>query len=942
MGWVQSLLGRVTTALFAASLATALLVGVAAERSSAAAIPLYPNLHTLAPRELKLDRADITPDLSGVFHNVLRFSNDTYNAGEGPLIVNAHIDPTTNSGPSTQRVMNSDGTFTDIALNNNIYWHQAHHHYHFDNWGRYQLWTKSAYDAWIASGRTTGAPSYTGVKTTSCITDEEFITSAPNAVYPGPFGLSGCDVDSQNNIHMGLSVGWGDTYDWYRQDQWIDLNQDTLANNTTYVLRSVADPLNIVYESAGKSDTTRESEADNEATTTFSTNSSGALVDSNPPTGTVSINHVDANTTNTNVSVDVVARDDVSGVNQFRLSNNGTQFTTFNYTSSGSVPTTVAWNLADAATGGSSTAGIHTVYAQAHDNAGNWGPTFTDSINLGTGPPPPPPPTGTYAQVVANDGPLSYWRLDETSGTNAADSKGSNPGTYTGSPTLGAASLLTNDGDKAATFSGSAQYVRVASSASLSLASTVSLEAWIKPTSIPAAGAFASVLTKPESYSLQFNGPKMEFTIMQAGTRRRLQTPAALVAGTAYHIVGTYDGTTQRLYINGALVASAALTGAITTNTNQLNIASWNGSSEFLAGTVDEAAVYPTVLSPTKIANHYSTGTTITTAASSSVSGAPAAITLAGSSPVATGVDDTLGRIYVTRNHGEGLRASNGVTVIDAATHGIVAEVTTGRWGPSSLAVDAVRHLVYVTAATWGSTNDHSVVVVIDGRTNRIVRRIPVGPGPKSIAVNAKTNRVYVADQSGMDAGQSLAVIDGATGRTIGVIPMGPYARYYENPLGLAVDSRSNTVYATNPLEGTLYIVDGATNTVKRALALGDEPTAVAVDSATGRAFVAHAGRGSAKVSVIDGRTAAVVRSIRVAGSPRGVAVDPHGGTAYVTTAGHGTVALDTATARVAGVLDCGPGAYGVTVSTTGTVIVADRTDEILCVLPRRTRAPIS
>ena len=505
--------------------------------------------------------------------------------------------------------MNSDGTFTDIPLNNTVYWHQAHHHYHFDGWGKYELWTKSAYDAWIASGRTTGAPSYTGVKTTSCITDEEFITSAPNAVYPGPYGLSGCDVNGQNQIHMGLSVGWGDTYDWYRQDQWIDLNQNNLSNNTTYVLRSVADPQNIVYESAGKSDTTREGAPDNEATTTFSTSGSGTLVDSNPPTGTVSINHVDASTQSTNVSVDVIGRDDVSGVNQFRLSNNGTQFTTFNYTSSGSVPTTVAWNLADAATGGSSTSGIHTVYAQVHDNAGNWGPTFTDTINLGTGPPPPPPPTGTYAQLVANDGPLSYWRLNETSGTNAADSDGSNPGVYTGSPTLGAASLLTNDGDKAATFSGSAQYVRVASSASLSLASTVSLEAWIKPTSIPAAGAFASVLTKPESYSLQFNGPKMEFTIMQAGTRRRLQTPAALVAGTRYHVVGTYDGTTQRLYINGALVASAALTGAITTNTNQLNIASWNGSSEFFAGTIDEAAVYGAVLSPTQVANHYSVGT---------------------------------------------------------------------------------------------------------------------------------------------------------------------------------------------------------------------------------------------------------------------------------------------------------------------------------------------
>src|SRR5258706_15534716 len=73
MGWVHALPGRVTTALLAALLATVLLVGVETERSSAAVVPLYPNLHTLAPRSLTLDRADVTPDLTGDFHNVLRF-----------------------------------------------------------------------------------------------------------------------------------------------------------------------------------------------------------------------------------------------------------------------------------------------------------------------------------------------------------------------------------------------------------------------------------------------------------------------------------------------------------------------------------------------------------------------------------------------------------------------------------------------------------------------------------------------------------------------------------------------------------------------------------------------------------------------------------------------------------------------------------------------------
>jgi len=76
-------------------------------------------------------------------------------------------------------------------------------------------------------------------------------------------------------------------------------------------------------------------------------------------------------------------------------------------------------------------------------------------------------------------------------------------------------------------FDGVNDYVNVGSAASLNLTSSFSIEAWIKPNALPANGSFASVLTKAESYSLQFNGPRLEFTIMQNGARRRLQDPAS-------------------------------------------------------------------------------------------------------------------------------------------------------------------------------------------------------------------------------------------------------------------------------------------------------------------------------------------------------------------------------------------------------------------------------
>jgi hypothetical protein len=224
-----------------------------------------------------------------------------------------------------------------------------------------------------------------------------------------------------------------------------------------------------------------------------------------------------------------------------------------------------------------------------------------------------PPPSGYSAAVIA-DSPVSYWRLGEASGTTAADERGVNPGAYVNSPTLGATSLLATDTtNKAVALDGSNDNVRIANSATLGLSSPLSLEAWIKPSSLPTAGAFASILTKAESYSLQFNGPRLEFTIMQNGARRRLQAPSgAIVAGQAYHVVGTYDGTTQRLYVNGAQVASAALSGPASASSSALYVGSWSGSSEFFKGTIDEPAVYGSTLSAARVSAHFGAGTSST------------------------------------------------------------------------------------------------------------------------------------------------------------------------------------------------------------------------------------------------------------------------------------------------------------------------------------------
>ena len=69
----------------------------------------------------------------------------------------------------------------------------------------------------------------------------------------------------------------------------------------------------------------------------------------------------------------------------------------------------------------------------------------------------------TYRQAIVNTGPVSYWRLGEASGTNAADEMGANAGTYVGTPTLGATGLLTGDSNTAMTLTTNTQGMQVGS-----------------------------------------------------------------------------------------------------------------------------------------------------------------------------------------------------------------------------------------------------------------------------------------------------------------------------------------------------------------------------------------------------------------------------------------------------------------------------------------------
>ena len=82
---------------------------------------------------------------------------------------------------------------------------------------------------------------------------------------------------------------------------------------------------------------------------------------------------------------------------------------------------------------------------------------------------------------------------------------------------------------------------------------------------------------------------------------------ATLPTNTWTHLAATFDGTTLRLYVNGAQVSSVAKTGSIVTSTNPLQIGGDNIYGQYFAGLIDDVRVYNSALSQSEIATDMNT-----------------------------------------------------------------------------------------------------------------------------------------------------------------------------------------------------------------------------------------------------------------------------------------------------------------------------------------------
>jgi len=86
---------------------------------------------------------------------------------------------------------------------------------------------------------------------------------------------------------------------------------------------------------------------------------------------------------------------------------------------------------------------------------------------------------------------------------------------------------------------------------------------------------------------------------------QRVQSTVALNDDKWHSVVGTWDGTALKLYIDGVLNASANVSAALTYPTADFQIGKWVGGAQYFNGSIDQVRVYGKALTASEVGKLY-------------------------------------------------------------------------------------------------------------------------------------------------------------------------------------------------------------------------------------------------------------------------------------------------------------------------------------------------
>lgn len=228
-------------------------------------------------------------------------------------------------------------------------------------------------------------------------------------------------------------------------------------------------------------------------------------------------------------------------------------------------------------------------------------------------------PSSVYELEVRADSPSHWWRLGALQGSYSVDQIGTSHGLSHGGVTFGQAGAIANDSDTSAAFNGTDGWIDFGSGAVISTM-PYSLEFWFKVATISGPGD--RYLIAQGTNAATTGPPVAGMSGSDAGDPGKLSVsgvtaPNRLDDGAWHHVVYTVASASAgaaNLYVDGVATngttAAAPFGSTFQVGAPSQPSGSYLVSRFFWPGSVDEIAIYPTVLSAARVAAHNSAGRT--------------------------------------------------------------------------------------------------------------------------------------------------------------------------------------------------------------------------------------------------------------------------------------------------------------------------------------------
>jgi len=221
---------------------------------------------------------------------------------------------------------------------------------------------------------------------------------------------------------------------------------------------------------------------------------------------------------------------------------------------------------------------------------------------------------GDKSDSWMSDGLVGYWKMDESSWTedsaDVVDSSGNgNTGTVKDDATV-VAGKFGNGGS----FDGDGDYVSVTDVASLDITDELTLSVWIKQDTAQEQAFLGKwdYSANQRSYNMEFySANAFRFALSSDGNwdaDNSLTYATGFTTDVWYHMVCTYDGSTMRVYKDGAEVANKDRSISIHSGSAAATIAASlsNGvAAQHFDGSIDEVRIYNRALSEKEVRDLY-------------------------------------------------------------------------------------------------------------------------------------------------------------------------------------------------------------------------------------------------------------------------------------------------------------------------------------------------